>query len=49
MSKKYTAAIIGCGSIGNAHMDGYNLVDNVEVVAVADPLLIAREEYMETL
>ena len=48
MSKKYTAAIIGCGSIGNAHMDGYNLVDNVEVVAVADPLLIAREEYMET-
>ena len=29
-------------------MDGYNLVDNVEVVAVADPLLIAREEYMET-
>ena len=47
MSKKYSAAIIGCGSIGNAHMDGYNLVDNVEVVAVADPLLVAREEYME--
>ena len=47
MSNKYTAAIIGCGSIGNAHMDGYNLNDNVEVVAVADPLLVAREEYME--
>ena len=28
-------------------MDGYNLNDNVEVVAVADPLLVAREEYME--
>ena len=47
MSKKYTAAIVGCGSIGNAHMDGYRLNDNVEVVAVADPLLVAREEYME--
>ena len=47
MSKKYTAAIVGCGSIGNAHMDGYNLNDNVEVAAVADPLLVAREEYME--
>ena len=41
MSNKYTAAIIGCGSIGNAHMDGYSLNDNVEVVAVADPLLVA--------
>ena len=47
MSKIYTAAIVGCGSIGNAHIDGYNLNDNVEVVAVADPLLVAREEYME--
>ena len=47
MSNKYTAAIVGCGSIGNAHMDGYRLNDNVAVVAVADPLLVAREEYME--
>ena len=47
MSKEYTAAIVGCGSIGNAHMDGYRLNEDVEVVAVADPLLIAREEYME--
>ena len=28
-------------------MDGYGLNDNVEVMAVADPLLVAREEYME--
>ena len=34
--KRYTAAIVGCGSIGNAHMEGYNLVDEVEVIAVAD-------------
>ena len=47
MSEKYSAAIVGCGSIGNSHMDGYRLNDNVEVVAVADPLLVAREEYME--
>ncbi|MXY82303.1 MAG: gfo/Idh/MocA family oxidoreductase, partial [Gemmatimonadetes bacterium] len=36
--KRYTAAIVGCGSIGNAHMEGYNLVDEVEVIAVADPV-----------
>jgi UDP-N-acetylglucosamine 3-dehydrogenase len=47
MSKTYTAAIVGCGSIGHAHMDGYNLVDNVEVIAVADPTEIARQQYVE--
>ena len=47
MSKKYTAAIIGCGSIGHAHMDGYNLVDNIDVIAVADPTEIARQQYVE--
>ncbi|MCZ6679859.1 MAG: Gfo/Idh/MocA family oxidoreductase [Candidatus Poribacteria bacterium] len=47
MSKKYTAAIVGCGGIGNSHMEGYNRVDNVEVVAVADPLEPARRQYME--
>ena len=47
MSPKYTAAIIGCGSIGHAHMDGYNLVDEVEVIAVADPVAAAREQYVQ--
>jgi predicted dehydrogenase len=47
MSKKYTAAIVGCGSIGHAHMEGYNLVDEVEVVAVADPVPAARQRYIE--
>ena len=41
--KRYTAAIVGCGSIGNAHMEGYNLVDEVEVIAVADPVAMARK------
>ncbi|HIC68535.1 MAG TPA: Gfo/Idh/MocA family oxidoreductase, partial [Candidatus Latescibacteria bacterium] len=47
MSAKYTAAIVGCGSIGHAHMDGYNLVDEVEVIAVADPVDVAREQYVQ--
>ena len=45
--KRYTAAIVGCGSIGNAHMEGYNLVDEVEVIAVADPVPMARKTYVD--
>ena len=44
---RYTAAVVGCGSIGNAHMEGYNLVDDVEVIAVADPIAAARKTYMD--
>ena len=44
---RYTAAIVGCGSIGSAHMEGYNLADDVEVVAVCDPSMPARKIYME--
>ncbi len=47
MSSKYKAAIVGCGSIGHAHMEGYNQVDEVEVVAVADPVAAARRHYLE--
>ncbi len=46
MSKQYRAAIVGCGSIGQAHMQGYQRLDNVDVVAVADPLGPARNMYM---
>jgi predicted dehydrogenase len=44
---RYTAAIVGCGSIGNAHMEGYNLIDDIEVIAVCDPSLPARKTYMD--
>ena len=44
---RYTAAIVGCGSIGNAHMEGYNLIDAIEVIAVCDPSLPARKTYMD--
>lgn len=47
MSTRYKAAIIGCGSIGHAHMEGYQLVDEVEVVAVADPVAAARQQYVD--
>ena len=46
MSSKYTAIIVGCGSIGRSHVEGYRLND-VEIVAVVDPLDFARQEYME--
>ncbi len=45
-NKQYKAIIIGAGSIGNAHMDGYNRVDEVDVVAVVDPVEPARQTYM---
>lgn len=48
MPPKYTAAIIGCGAIAHAHMDGYALVDNVDVIAIADPVANARQQYLET-
>jgi predicted dehydrogenase len=46
MSKQYKAAIVGCGSIGQAHMEGYERLDNVDVIAVVDPLEAARNMYM---
>ncbi len=45
MSKKYTAAIVGCGSIGHAHVEGYRRA-GVELVAVADPVAEARRQYI---
>ncbi|MEC9292885.1 MAG: Gfo/Idh/MocA family oxidoreductase [Chloroflexota bacterium] len=47
MSKQYKAAIVGCGSIGQAHMQGYERLDDVDVVAVVDPLEPARKMYMD--
>ena len=44
---RYTAAIVGCGSIGNAHMEGYTLIADIEVIAVCDPSLPARKTYMD--
>ncbi len=45
MTARYTAAIIGCGDIGHAHAEGYNRNDDVTLVAVADPLEVARKQF----
>jgi predicted dehydrogenase len=45
MSARYSAAIIGCGDIGHAHADGYRLNEEVELVAVVDPLEVATDQF----
>ena len=47
MAEKYRVGIIGCGSIANYHVQGWNGVDQVEVVALTDPVAAAREEFGE--
>ncbi len=47
MSARYKAAIVGCGGIANAHMQGYSKVEDVEVVACVDPIPEARQMYMD--
>ncbi|MBB17145.1 oxidoreductase, partial [Candidatus Poribacteria bacterium] len=42
---KYRVGIIGCGSIANAHAIGYQGVDTVEIVAIADPVDTARNDF----
>lgn len=44
MPAKYTAGIVGCGSIGHAHAEGYQLA-GVDLIAVADPVAVARQQY----
>ncbi len=43
----YRVGIIGCGSIARSHADGYLRVANAEMVAVADPHPVAREQFCE--
>jgi len=37
MDKKLKVGVIGLGSMGSTHLDIYSLIDEVEIVAVADP------------
>ena len=43
----YRAGIIGCGSIANAHARGYLGVDEIELVAIADPVKETLDEFKE--
>ena len=45
MSEKYRAGIIGCGSIANAHARGYLGVEEIEMVAIADPVEEAVNQF----
>jgi UDP-N-acetyl-2-amino-2-deoxyglucuronate dehydrogenase len=48
MKKTYKAVIVGCGGIAHAHVEGYQQLDEVEIVAVVDPHAPARQIYMDT-
>jgi predicted dehydrogenase len=45
MTKHYSAAIIGCGDIGHAHADAYLRNEDTTLVAVVDPLEVARRQF----
>ena len=45
MPTTYRAGIIGCGSISGAHARGYQGLDNVEIVAIADPVREALNQF----
>ena len=47
MKKIYNAAIIGCGAIGRAHIEGYQLLENINLTAVVDPYEPARKNYQD--
>ena len=42
---KYRAGMVGCGAISQAHVDGYEFADDIELVAIADPVAAARVRY----
>jgi predicted dehydrogenase len=47
MPKTYRVGIVGCGSIARSHASGYLRVENVQMVAAADPHPFAREYFCE--
>ncbi len=47
MSDKYRVGIIGCGGIANAHAHGYQGIEEAEIVALADPVEVALNQFGE--
>ena len=45
MSDKYRVGIIGCGGIAGLHVQGYRGVEEVEIVAIADPVEDALKRF----
>lgn len=48
MSDKYRVGIIGCGGIARLHVLGYQGVEEVEIVAIADPVEDALNNFGES-
>ena len=47
MAEKHRVGIVGCGSISHLHARGYQGVDSVEMVALADPVQAAADAFGE--
>ncbi|MAG36677.1 MAG: hypothetical protein CL878_10620 [Dehalococcoidia bacterium] len=47
MSATYRAAIIGCGGMGGVHARAYKQAERVELLAAADPLEAARDQFQQ--
>ena len=47
MADKYRVGIIGCGGIARLHALGYQGVEEVEIVAIADPVADALNDFGE--
>jgi len=47
MKNKYKVALVGCGSIANAHFEGYKKISKIQLEAVVDINPAAREMYMK--
>ena len=47
MGDNYRVGIIGCGGIAHLHARGYQGLDNVEMVALADPVGAAADAFGE--
>jgi predicted dehydrogenase len=45
MTKHYSAAVVGCGDIGHAHAGAYVRNEATTLVAVVDPLEVARRQF----
>lgn len=45
MSDQYRVGIIGCGSIANLHMTGYNGDERFQVAAISDPVKEALDDF----
>lgn len=48
LAGKYRVGIIGCGMIANAHATGYKGLEETEIVAIADPVPEALDQFGDT-